>query len=127
MARVEIWTYRETALSQQNLSGLSVEALDGSIGKIDEATQDVGASFIVVDTGPWILGKKVMLPAGVISRVDLDTETVFVNRTKEQIKNAPEYDAERDRKDAGYRDSYRDELGGYYGPGGLGYREDETI
>ena len=27
-----------------------------------------------------------MLPAGVIDRVDCDTETVFVNRTKEQIQ-----------------------------------------
>jgi len=34
-----------------------------------------------VDTGPWIFGKKVMLPAGVISRVDHDDEQVFVNRT----------------------------------------------
>ena len=41
--------------------------LDGSIGKVDDATNDVGGSFIVVDTGPWIFGKKVLLPAGVIS------------------------------------------------------------
>jgi len=63
MTRVEMWTYRDTTLSQRNLSGLKVEALDGSIGKVDDATNDVGGSFIVVDTGPWIFGKKVMLPA----------------------------------------------------------------
>jgi hypothetical protein len=60
--------------------------------------------------GPWILGKKVMLPAGVIKRVDLDTETVYVNRSKDEIKNAPEFDERRYRDDA-----HRAELGGYYG------------
>jgi ABC-type nitrate/sulfonate/bicarbonate transport system substrate-binding protein len=89
------------------------------------ATNDVDGSFIVVDTGPWIFGKKVMLPAGVINRVDLDTETVFVNRTKDQIKNAPEYDEDMHRKDVGYRDRYRSDLGTYYGPGGAGWRDDE--
>ena len=58
-----------------------------------------------------------MLPAGVIQDVDLDTETVFVDRTKEQIKNAPELDEDRFRDD-----TYRTELGDYYSPGGTGYR-----
>ena len=110
MASIDIWTFRDTTLSQHNLSGLQVEASDGSIGKVDEASNNVGGSFIVVDTGPWIFGKKVMLPAGVIRDIDPDTETIFVNRTKDEIKNAPEFDETR------YRDQdYRDELGGYYG------------
>ena len=50
------------------------------------------SAYIVVDTGPWIFGKKVMLPAGTIQRADHDDEKVFVNRTKDQIKNAPEFD-----------------------------------
>jgi hypothetical protein len=29
-----------------------------SIGKIDEATNEAAASQLVVDTGPWIFGKK---------------------------------------------------------------------
>ena len=123
MSTVDIWTYRNQTFSQRNLSGLSVEAIDGSIGKVDEATNDVGASYIVVDTGPWIFGKKVLLPAGVIRDVDFDTETVFVNRTKDEIKNAPEYDEDRYR-DTSDREAYRSELGRYYGIGGLGYRED---
>ena len=60
---MDIWTYRETTWSTENLVGFSVEALDGGIGKIDAATNEVSASYIVVDTGPWIFGKKVMLPA----------------------------------------------------------------
>jgi hypothetical protein len=101
-----------------DLTGFKVEAADGSIGSIDEATNDVGASYIVVDTGPWIFGKKVMLPAGVVERVDTDEQTVYANRTKEEIKNAPEFDESR------YRDEpYREELGGYYGPSGPGNRD----
>lgn len=109
------WTYREADLLGADISrgldlvGFKVEAMDGGIGKIDEATYDTSASYVVVDTGPWILGKKVMLPAGVIERVDLDSEVVMVDRTKDEIKNAPEYDESKHKDDA-----YRDELGGYY-------------
>ena len=71
MAQAEIWLFSQTTWAQRDLSGFSVEALDGSIGKIDEASNDVGAGYVVVDTGPWIFGKKVMLPAGVIRDVDL--------------------------------------------------------
>jgi hypothetical protein len=115
-----MWTYRDTdfATSTRNVVGYKVEAVDGSIGKVDEATYDVGRSYLVVDTGPWIFGKKVMLPAGIIQSVDHDEEQVFVNRTKDQIKDAPEFD------DSLIEDeSYRTELGSYYDRGGAGYRD----
>src|SRR5436305_7994983 len=112
MTVAEIWTLNVAKAPNVDLSGFKVEALDGSIGKVDEATYETGDSFVVVDTGPWIFGKKVMLPAGVIRDIDLDTETIFVNLTKDEIKNAPEFDENR------YRDeSYRTELGDYYGRG----------
>ena len=118
MTVAELWTFTTTTGPTLDLIGFKVEALDGSIGKVDDATNEAGSSFIVVDTGPWIFGKKVMLPAGVIRDIDLDTETVLVNRSKDQIKNAPEFDEKR------YRDpGYRNELSGYYGPGGAGYSD----
>ncbi len=109
----DVWTFREQSLDAAGLVGFSVEATDGGIGKIDEATGEAGRSQLIVDTGPWIFGKKVLLPAGVVDRVDLDTETVFVSRTKDEIKNAPEFDVELHRDD----DEYRNRLGGYYGGG----------
>ena len=118
MATIELWTFREINWSTEKLVGFKVEAVDGGIGKIDEASNDVGASYIVVDTGPWIFGKKVMLPAGVIGRVDAEEEKVFVNRTQDQIKNAPEFDA-----DAYRDDSYRGKLGSYYDRGGAGWND----
>ena len=108
MATVEIWSFA-IAAPTVDLSGLKVEARDGGIGKVDESSTEAGGGFIVVDTGPWIFGKKVMLPAGVIRDIDLDTETVFVGLTKDEIKNAPEFD------DKTYRDQkYRNKLGEYY-------------
>ena len=48
-----------------DLTGYEVEATDGPIGTIDMATHDVGASYIVVDTGIWkARGSRVVLPAG---------------------------------------------------------------
>jgi len=110
MATVEMWTLSVQTVPNIDLTGFKVEATDGSIGKVDDATNEVGGSFIIVDTGPWIFGKKVMLPAGVVDRVDLDTETVFVRCSKEQIKNSPEFVPETSRDD----EAYRDRLGGYY-------------
>ena len=115
MSTLDIWTYREQTWTTPDLTGYGVEAIDGGIGKIDEASYDVGAGYMVVDTGPWIFGKKVMLPAGTITRVDRDEEKVFVDRTQDQIKSAPEFD------ESTYRDpQYRQQLGEYYGPGGHG-------
>jgi hypothetical protein len=105
----QMWTYREDLWLTTDLNGFKVEALDGEIGSIDEKSNEVGSSYIVVDTGPWIFGKKVLLPAGVIDRVDLNDRRLFVSRTKDEIQNAPEFDETR------YTDpTYRSEIGSYY-------------
>ena len=118
---IDVWTYREGILgpgvSPRNVVGYGVEARDGSIGKVDDATYDMGSSYVVVDTGPWIFGKKVMLPAGVIRDVDHDDEKVFVDQTKGEIKDAPEFDDSLTRDE-----EYRGRLGSYYGEaGGVGH------
>jgi hypothetical protein len=107
--RSDMWTY--STQDVRDLDGFDVAATDGDIGSIDEATYDVGASYIVVDTGPWIFGRKVVLPAGVIERIDLDNRKVEVRLTKDQIKNSPEFDPNTDE----YRsDAYRERVGTYY-------------
>ena len=105
------WEYRpETGLTGDELdvTGYPIAAVDGDIGHVDEATYEVGSSDLVVDTGPWIFGRKVLLPAGVVERVDTVEHKVYVDRTKDQIKAAPECDQTVD--DA----QYRERLGGYY-------------
>jgi hypothetical protein len=112
------WKYSDPTWETADLGGFTVEALDGEIGKVDNATMDTGQSYLVVDTGPWIFGKKVMLPAGVVSRIDQSGRRIFVNRTKEQIKNAPEFD------DSYIGDTgYFDRVGTYYAEGSPGWRD----
>ena len=116
----DFWTYPES-VGRLDMNGFDVEAVDGSIGKVDEATYEVGESYIVVDTGPWIFGKKVLLPAGIVDRVDRGDEKIYVDRTKDEIKNAPEFD-----EDA-YRDEgYRATVGDYYTQSGR-VEEEERI
>ena len=104
----QMWSYPEN-VGRIDVTGYVVEALDGEIGKVDEASLDPGSSYLVVDTGPWILGKKVLIPASLVERVERDDETVYVGRTKDEIEAAPEFDKER------YRDAdYRDGIGKYY-------------
>ncbi|GAB1642286.1 PRC-barrel domain-containing protein [Krasilnikovia sp. MM14-A1259] len=97
---------REASL---DLSGYHVEAVDGRIGSIDEATYEVGSALLVVDTGPWIFGRKVLLPAGTVQRIDHKDRKVYVDRSKDQIKNSPEYD-----KDTFSTAEYRQQVGDYY-------------
>ncbi|WP_433391129.1 PRC-barrel domain-containing protein [Micromonospora sp. KLBMP9576] len=105
------WRYRDTAsVADADLVGYKVEATDGGIGRIDSASHDVNDSYLVVDTGPWIFGRKVMIPAGTVNHVDHDERKVHVDRSKDQIKAAPEYDETADTDP-----TYRDRLGGYYG------------
>jgi hypothetical protein len=108
----EIWTYREDVLGDADqLEDFGVEARDGSIGKVDEASNELGSSAIVVDTGPWIFGRKVVIPAGTIERIDLENRKVHVGMTKDQIKDSPEFDPDRGWMD----EEYRGRLGSYYG------------
>ena len=105
----DLWTYNASLDRPKTLDDFEVVALDGDIGKIDEATYDVGDSYIVVDTGPWIFGRKVVIPAKAIVRLDIPDEKVFLRLTKDQIKNSPEFDS----SDVSMR---RDEIDAYYGP-----------
>jgi hypothetical protein len=69
-----------------DLTGFAIEALDGSIGTVAEYRDGSSGAYLVVDTGPWIFGQKVMLPAGVIDWVDYDGQVVFVSLTKKEIR-----------------------------------------
>jgi hypothetical protein len=111
-AITDLWSWRDTDQVTTHWPGrFQVVATDGAIDNLDAATYDVGGSYIVVDTGFWIFGKKRMLPAGVIDRIDYDARKVHVNLTKDQIHEAPDYDTEREREEA-----YRQDIGTYYGP-----------
>ncbi|MFD9223121.1 PRC-barrel domain containing protein [Streptomyces sp. NPDC060064] len=110
-----IWGYVPTAghTPDDDLTGYKVEATDGHIGKVDKHSTEVGSQYIVVDTGVWIFGKEVMLPAGTITSIDHEDRTIRVSRSKDEIKASPEFDKEKHLGDP----AYRDQLGGYYSSG----------
>lgn len=107
----EVWSYRiQQTVPMPDLDGFDVEATDGHIGKIDEANNETGSSCLVVDTGFWIFGKKRMIPAGAVERIDLEDRKVHVGMTKDEIKSAPDYDESRRNED-----DYRRQHDDYYG------------
>jgi hypothetical protein len=67
-----------------------------------------GQAHVVVDTGFWIFGKKRMIPAGVLQRIDDDDEKVYISLSKDEVKAAPDFDAQRRNE--------RDEYDTYYQP-----------
>ncbi|MER7823013.1 MULTISPECIES: PRC-barrel domain-containing protein [unclassified Streptomyces] len=108
-----VWAYRVTVdrITDVDLSGYKVEAADGSIGKVDKHSDEAGSAYLVVDTGPWIFGKEVLLPAGTVTGIDVEEKRIQVGLTKEQVKDAPEFIRDQHLESTDYRQL----LGGYYG------------
>jgi hypothetical protein len=104
-----VWTYRPGVQAGSNVVGYSVEALDGRIGKIDDASDEADAAHLVVDTGFWIFGKKRLIPAGSVTGVDDLGRRVLVNMSKDQVRDAPDWEAQTT---ASWKQRYDD----YYGP-----------
>ena len=105
----ELWSIAEMWQTDVDLAGFTVEARDGEVGVVDQATWDRAFGYLVVNTRPSIFGKQVMLPGGVVRRLDLDDETVFLDRTRDEVLAAPAFDEFR-ADDAGYLE----ELGAYF-------------
>ncbi|HEY0521537.1 MAG TPA: PRC-barrel domain-containing protein [Ilumatobacteraceae bacterium] len=105
-------TEDETAMLP-DLKGYDVAATDDdSVGKVEElVTDDDGRTYLVVDTGFWIFGKKRMIPAGAVASIDTDKRRVHVSLSKDEIKKAPDYNEKR-RNDTDERKHQED----YYGP-----------
>lgn len=113
MTSENLWTYRSGVTeTDQGLSviGFDVEATDGKIGLVEEESNVAGESYVVVDTSFWIFGKKVVLPAATVTRIDPQERKVYVAHTKEEIEEAPEFD-----ETAYHGPGYRQDLSGYYG------------
>jgi hypothetical protein len=103
----DVWTSREglTTLGDE-MVGFTVEGRDGSIGKVDHVS--FGGTCVVVSTGR-ILGHKYVIPASTVAQIDLDTETIVVDLTKDDVESSPEYDA-----DIGLDDDCEARVGAHY-------------
>ncbi len=108
----DVWQYRESmAFSARSVdvSGFEVVGTDGSIGTVDKASNDVRVNYIIVDTGDWLAGRQVILPAATVERIDATAQKVILNRSREDIRNAPEFHP-KDLRSAKFEDA----LTGYY-------------
>jgi hypothetical protein len=108
---IDPWTYRDPDVLGVDLSrvrdlvGFDVSATDGRLGTVDAATYARSESYVVVDL---VSGKRALLPAALIHRVDLALATVFIDRSKDEVSSAPQYEGNRDV------DAYRAEIRDYY-------------
>jgi hypothetical protein len=110
----DMWTYSASmrdALARYDLDGFKVVGRDGDVGKVDKATRDQpGGEHLVVNTGPLFFGKTLLLPAGVVRRIDVERKEVHADVSREEMRDAPEYDRER-----GLNDDLRSRISRYYG------------
>lgn len=108
--------YRETLADGQmdRISSYSVYAQgEDKVGSTkDLLVDDVGHfRYLVIDTGPWIFGKTVLLPIG-LARFDYDNTRIYVDGlTKSQVEHLPEY-----HSDMVVDEHYEERVRGIYQP-----------
>ena len=83
--------------STYDVSGHDIQAIDGEIGHvedfiIDDETWEI--RYLIIDTGDWWPGKKVLVSPKWIERVSWNESKIFVNLLRETIKQSPEYTEE---------------------------------
>lgn len=80
------------------INGYAIEASDGDIGTVSDFLFDDASwlvCWLVVDTGNWLSGRKVLLPPSVLGRLYAKDRVFAVKLTKQQIKDSPEIDTDR--------------------------------
>jgi hypothetical protein len=99
--------------STKEVIGYKIEARDGEIGHVgdfivDEETWTI--RYLLIDTGGWWPGKKVLVPPPWIERMSWAEAAVYVDLSRDTIKNGPEWDP-----DTPITREYEERLYGYYG------------
>lgn len=83
--------YRDS-FDGDDIKGLDVYTTltDEKIGTVSDALVDDEGRFryLIVDTGFWVFGKKVLLPIGQ-ARIDYNSHRVFTQVSKDQVENLP--------------------------------------
>ena len=83
--------------STNDVSGHHIQASDGDIGHVEDFIIDDetwAIRYLVIDTRNWWPGKKVLVATQWIESVSWSELKVFVNLTREAIRQSPEYTEE---------------------------------
>jgi hypothetical protein len=81
-----------------DLEGYVIGATDGPIGHVKDLYFDDRAwvvRYLVVDTGPWLSSRKVLISPIAIGRPNWAERLLLVSITKEQVKNSPDIDTKK--------------------------------
>src|ERR1700733_13716046 len=85
-------------LNINSLLGFSLSAIDGEVGKVEEIYFDDrnwAIRYLVVKTGQWLSGRKVLISPLAFDRSQWNGRTFPVNLTINQILNSPDVDTNR--------------------------------
>jgi hypothetical protein len=80
-----------------NLKRMSINATDGEIGSVrdtyfDDHTWTV--RYVVVDTGRWLPGRKVLLSPWAVWEIDWERKLLDLSLTKDQVRGSPDIDTD---------------------------------
>jgi len=81
-----------------SLLGLRIHAQDGDLGRVDDFyfdDREWKIRYMIVRTGSWFSEKRVMLSPSAITQVVWEEPSLFVNLTKEQIRESPDLDLQK--------------------------------
>lgn len=107
-----------------SLIGFTIGATDGEIGEVtdfyfDDKTWTI--RYLVVKTGSWLFGRKVLLSPKALLAPDWENEVFPVNLTMEQVKGSPDIDTEMPVSRQNEMDLYNYyPWGGYYWNAAMG-------
>jgi hypothetical protein len=111
-----LWERRPGVGGVGTLDGYSVHAIDAPLGEVVASSDEPGRGYVIAAGGPSLqqltltAGRTVMLPVGLIERVNPTARAILVGCTLAQIAHAPAFESDR------YQDAaYRTELDRYYG------------
>ncbi len=99
--------------STHKVTGYSIHANDGKIGDVEDFIIDDSSwkiDFLVIDTGHWFPGKKVVISPKLIEKIAWDTSEVIINVSEADVKASPEYEPGE-----AISESYEANLQNYYG------------
>lgn len=84
--------------SSNHLQRLAIRAQDGEIGTVESLFFDDQlwtVRHIVVDTGKWLPGRRVLISPAAVEGIDDESATMRVRLTKEKVRNSPDVDTDR--------------------------------
>ncbi|MFG3275911.1 PRC-barrel domain containing protein [Streptomyces luteogriseus] len=99
-----IWSYAAESghTEGQDLTGYAVAATDGTIGHVDREAAPHDMRHLVVDTGVWVFGRSVLVPAGVVTGIDTRGRKVILACSRADAKAAPRFQTDSETRDPEY-------------------------